>query len=522
MGLTKISGGVIQSDNFSVGVITATSLQIGSATTIHTTGIDLGSGNVTSHNINSTGIITATSFVGPITGTTATFSGDVSIGGTLTYDDVTNIDSIGVVTARSGVHFGTAASGTLVIGNSNGIGIGTNNPQKKLTVADFEGSTDTELIRITQGVDSGTQQEFGIGFAANINHTHPAAQITYEEHDASDSRGHLNFYTRGDNSDSAPSERLRVTSDGTVYVGPNGSTFSPRGQLHIERELTYSDTNYRNSNLLTLENTTNSQETVQTFIGNFSGSNRYGNIIWTPGSSNDNSYFKINANIQDANHLVVRGNGNVGIGSEIPTQALDVAGRITKTEYEPGEIIERICAVCDGSTHVVKSGSYTMTNVTAAQSGTTSDAVCSGSQISYKCPAGAKRIHYEYWFKWESTERSGISHFFIEVDDADVVPSRRTFANNFSRYSTTYYHHGEGWYCMNWVFECDASSTDTSEGQYAGWADNEQTKVIRTKFREYNGSYEIVLHRNYYWDGSTASGTNQAPIKPMLIITTTA
>ena len=39
MGLTKISGGVIQSDNFSVGVITATSLQIGSATTIHTTGI---------------------------------------------------------------------------------------------------------------------------------------------------------------------------------------------------------------------------------------------------------------------------------------------------------------------------------------------------------------------------------------------------------------------------------------------------------------------------------------------------
>ena len=57
MGLTKISGGVIQSDNFSVGVITATSLQIGSATTIHTTGIDLGSGNITSHNINSTGII---------------------------------------------------------------------------------------------------------------------------------------------------------------------------------------------------------------------------------------------------------------------------------------------------------------------------------------------------------------------------------------------------------------------------------------------------------------------------------
>ena len=31
-----------------------------------------------------------------------TFSGNVSIGGTLTYEDVTNIDSVGVITARSG------------------------------------------------------------------------------------------------------------------------------------------------------------------------------------------------------------------------------------------------------------------------------------------------------------------------------------------------------------------------------------------------------------------------------------
>jgi hypothetical protein len=50
-----------------------------------------------------TGIITATTFVGNITGVAATFSGNVSIAGTLTYEDVTNVDSIGLVTARSGV-----------------------------------------------------------------------------------------------------------------------------------------------------------------------------------------------------------------------------------------------------------------------------------------------------------------------------------------------------------------------------------------------------------------------------------
>ena len=42
--------------------------------------------------------------VGSVQGTTGTFTGSVSIGGTLTYEDVTNIDSVGVITARNGIH----------------------------------------------------------------------------------------------------------------------------------------------------------------------------------------------------------------------------------------------------------------------------------------------------------------------------------------------------------------------------------------------------------------------------------
>ena len=63
-----------------------------------------------------TGVCTATSFSGTIlaTGLTGspditvgaiTATGDVSIGGTLTYQDVTNVDSVGLITARSGVDF---------------------------------------------------------------------------------------------------------------------------------------------------------------------------------------------------------------------------------------------------------------------------------------------------------------------------------------------------------------------------------------------------------------------------------
>ena len=155
MALTKVGGGVLKQP-IDVGIITATSVnasgiitagtvQVGSATTVHTTGIDLGSGNITSHNINSTGIITATSFVGPVTGnvtgtaTTATnaqgltgspsitvaditATGNVSIGGTLTYEDVTNVDSVGLITARGGI---SVTGGELNIETTGAIGLPT-------------------------------------------------------------------------------------------------------------------------------------------------------------------------------------------------------------------------------------------------------------------------------------------------------------------------------------------------------------------------------------------------------------
>lgn len=82
------------------------------------------------------GILTATTFSGAltgdatgltgspsiivtnITGVAATFSGNVSIAGTLTYEDVTNVDSVGVITARAGIRVGAgqsigAVSGTI-------------------------------------------------------------------------------------------------------------------------------------------------------------------------------------------------------------------------------------------------------------------------------------------------------------------------------------------------------------------------------------------------------------------------
>ena len=62
--------------------------------------------------ITVTGIVTATTTNQNITGD-LTVSGNVGVGGVLTYEDVTNIDSVGIITARSGIN---VSGGTVTIG----------------------------------------------------------------------------------------------------------------------------------------------------------------------------------------------------------------------------------------------------------------------------------------------------------------------------------------------------------------------------------------------------------------------
>ena len=63
-------------------------------------------------------------FTGDIVGTAATFSGNVSIAGTLTYEDVSNVDSVGLITARSGID--------VTAGGINAVGV--------VTATSFSGS----------------------------------------------------------------------------------------------------------------------------------------------------------------------------------------------------------------------------------------------------------------------------------------------------------------------------------------------------------------------------------------------
>ena len=121
-------------------------------------------GQVTITGLANTANVTANTLVvsGFSTLASASFSGNVSIAGTLTYEDVTNIDSVGLITARAGIRIGTGGtvgpSGPGIvtyfgdgsqlsgvqggkweetdvgINTSSNVGIGTTNPVHKLEV----------------------------------------------------------------------------------------------------------------------------------------------------------------------------------------------------------------------------------------------------------------------------------------------------------------------------------------------------------------------------------------------------
>ena len=116
---TNTNATFLQNVNVS-GTVTSTNFLGGGAniTSINASNISsgtIGAARIPTLNQNTTGTsagLTGTPniTVGSIIASTGTFSGNVTIGGTLTYEDVTNIDSVGLVTARSGLIVGTGVT----------------------------------------------------------------------------------------------------------------------------------------------------------------------------------------------------------------------------------------------------------------------------------------------------------------------------------------------------------------------------------------------------------------------------
>ena len=95
-----------------------------------------------------------------------------------------------------------------------------------------------------------------------------------------------------------------------------------------------------------------------------------------------------------------------------------------------------------------------------------------------------------------------------------VEPSQRAFSSN---YASTNWNHGQFNWTIGYTFDLNGGNTDVSQGRFqtGTWT---SAKTIKAEFRNYNTSYTINIHQNNYWEADSASGSNQAPIKPELYI----
>ena len=116
--------------------------------------------NYDTHNINSTGIVTA---IGLDVNGNADVSGSLSVGGVLTYEDVTSIDSVGIITARQGIHVGAGVSAVGIVTAATFKGDGD------FVDIDVDGHTNLDNVSIA-GVTTITSSTFPLVVHADTNY----------------------------------------------------------------------------------------------------------------------------------------------------------------------------------------------------------------------------------------------------------------------------------------------------------------------------------------------------------------
>ena len=252
--------------------------------------------------IADTGVVIA----GMITATDATFTGNISVGGTATYEDVTNVDSVGVITARAGIN---------VTGGS--VGIGTDNPTNAYGI--------DKSLHVHSSLSSGTRGS-GVHLTTNAsgNTTNDGVSMRLVDTDLSiDNResGLINFLTAG-------TERLRITAAGNVGVGSDAPSrlLDVAGNISIARNLV--TTTSVSKVFIPSHNTANRGARIRLGLedGSFGGV-EVENVAGSNGSYNSQNVHIINHNggiAGDIKSLTARFDGRIGIGSDNPQVDLAV------------------------------------------------------------------------------------------------------------------------------------------------------------------------------------------------------
>ena len=249
-----------------------------------------------------------------VTGFT-TFSGGVSIGGTLTYEDVTNIDSVGIITANAGIDI----SNTIVANNDSTIRYDNDTFHVKVDANNVRGSSAFKLdVDDTNAITIDDNRRIGVGTdnpsrklhinsgttdtAMLIESTDADVQINLKDVDSSDGISigcdQDDFYVRT----GLTTERLRITSAGVIQCGTGAV---------LKAEI-------------------NNAVSGHQFISQCDDNNNGFEIYQQHGSNTTRNNLVVygNTGAGNAKHpqFVVRGDGRVSIGTDSPDGLLTVQG----------------------------------------------------------------------------------------------------------------------------------------------------------------------------------------------------
>ena len=250
-----------------------------------------------------------------------TATGNISVGGTLTYEDVTNVDSVGVITARSTIDaqgdvsiadkiihsgdtntairfpaadtisFETAGTERLRIDSSGLIGIGLS-VYADTSASEYDGDANNLVIGTGSGNEGITilsgqnVSNYGsIFFADGTGATNSKrGQLRYEQNNEV-----MSFYTAG-------VEKVRINAAGNVGIGTDNPT-APLQINHVSPKIILED----------------DDNAADVSIANIGGAAVY--------SSNSDVIFQT-ADTSEKFRIVA--NGAVGIGTNNPTEQLEI------------------------------------------------------------------------------------------------------------------------------------------------------------------------------------------------------
>ena len=239
----------------------------------------------------------------------------LSVAGTLTYEDVTNVDSVGMVTAKSGVNI---TGGQLTVGSGITMGIAG--------VATFSGTGDVHLLdNVRLNVGDGSDlaiyhdannsyiQDSGTGvlrIASNQIQVTNAAASEVQANFIEDGAVEL-YYNNG--------KKFETTNDGTVTTGIG--TFT----TNVAIDAAFGEAN-TDANDLVIGSTSDTQKGIS-IVGSTSGG--VGNIIFTDGAGYKNQGYIQYRHADD--EMRIRAGGadvlrltstKVGVGTTNPQQTL--------------------------------------------------------------------------------------------------------------------------------------------------------------------------------------------------------